>query len=82
LVRRQGKWMHYRIAVPPHKGANNILHTILAALKEDKSMCRDRLRLSRMPCCIPQSVDLLHAASEMQLDDAFSKPRPLSERRL
>ena len=49
-ARREGKWMHYRIAMPPRAGAERILKEILAWLKEEKSMQTDRARLARA-CC-------------------------------
>lgn len=51
-ARREGKWMHYRIVMPPHIGATQILRQTLAWLKEEKSMQADRARLSKA-CCSP-----------------------------
>ena len=51
-ARRQGKWMHYRIVMPPHSGATQILQQTLAWLKEDKAMQVDRVRLAKA-CCSP-----------------------------
>jgi DNA-binding transcriptional ArsR family regulator len=36
--RREGKWMHYRIVIPPHIGAAQILRHTLGWLKEEKAM--------------------------------------------
>jgi ArsR family transcriptional regulator, arsenate/arsenite/antimonite-responsive transcriptional repressor len=52
LSRRQGKWMHYRIVMPPHIGATQILRQTLEWLKEDKDMQADRARLAKA-CCSP-----------------------------
>ncbi|MGA2539813.1 MAG: metalloregulator ArsR/SmtB family transcription factor, partial [Terracidiphilus sp.] len=41
-ARREGKWMHYRIVMPPHSGASAVLHQTLDSLKEDKRMQADR----------------------------------------
>ena len=51
-ARREGTWMHYRIAVPEHAGAAAILRETLAWMKGDRSMMRDRAKLSRA-CCSP-----------------------------
>jgi len=50
-ARREGKWMHYRITMPPDAGAAKILRQTLAALGEDKSMRADRARLEKA-CCL------------------------------
>ena len=51
-ARREGKWMHYRIVMPPHNGATQILRQTLEWLSEDKAMQADRARLSKA-CCAP-----------------------------
>jgi ArsR family transcriptional regulator len=51
-ARRDGKWMHYRIIMPPHIGAAQILRQTLESLKEDKAMQADRTRLASA-CCSP-----------------------------
>ena len=59
--RREGKWMHYRLAVPSESHAAAILKMTVQALHEDKGMQRDRERLDRA-CCGPRSlVQLLGA---------------------
>src|ERR1700721_4255210 len=37
-ARREGKWMHYRIVMPPHVGASQVLRQTLDSLKEDRAM--------------------------------------------
>ena len=56
-ARREGKWMHYRIVMPAHSGAAQILRQTLDWLKEDKAMQADRARLSRA-CCAPAKYAL------------------------
>jgi ArsR family transcriptional regulator len=56
-ARREGKWMHYRIVVPPHTGATQILRQTLASLKEEKSMQADLARLTKA-CCAPAKYAL------------------------
>ena len=51
-ARREGKWMHYRIVMPPHVGAAQILQQTMEWLKEDKAMQVDRVRLGKA-CCSP-----------------------------
>ncbi|HWZ11611.1 MAG TPA: metalloregulator ArsR/SmtB family transcription factor [Acidobacteriaceae bacterium] len=60
-ARREGKWMHYRIAVPPHAGATRVLRETLLWLGQEKAMQADRARLNKA-CCSPQRfVTLLGA---------------------
>jgi ArsR family transcriptional regulator, arsenate/arsenite/antimonite-responsive transcriptional repressor len=51
-ARRDGKWIHYRIVVPPHAGAAQILRETLVVLQEEKAMQTDRVRLAKA-CCSP-----------------------------
>jgi ArsR family transcriptional regulator len=57
LARREGKWMHYRIVMPPHIGATQVLRQTLESLKDDKAMQADRARLTKA-CCSPASYAL------------------------
>lgn len=60
-ARRDGKWMHYRISVPPHTGAAQILRKTLAALKGEKVMQADLARLAKA-CCSPKPIPALEGA--------------------
>ena len=60
-ARREGKWMHYRVVMPPHIGAARILKQTLGWLKEDKAMQSDRARLNKA-CCWPSKYTLLDGA--------------------
>jgi ArsR family transcriptional regulator, arsenate/arsenite/antimonite-responsive transcriptional repressor len=60
-ARREGKWMHYRIVMPPHIGAAQILKQTLASLREDKAMQADTARLTKA-CCSPSKYALLDGA--------------------
>jgi ArsR family transcriptional regulator len=60
-ARREGKWMHYRIVIPPHAGAAQVLRQTLDLLKEDRAMQADRARLSRA-CCSPAKFAALEGA--------------------
>jgi ArsR family transcriptional regulator, arsenate/arsenite/antimonite-responsive transcriptional repressor len=60
-ARREGKWMHYRIVMPPHIGAAQILKQTLSWLKEEKAMQKDLAQLTRA-CCSPSKFGLLDGA--------------------
>jgi ArsR family transcriptional regulator len=60
-ARREGKWMHYRIVMPPHIGAAQILKQTLGWLKEEKAMQTDRARLTKA-CCSPSKYASLDGA--------------------
>jgi ArsR family transcriptional regulator len=51
-ARRDGKWMHYRIVPPADLHAERILKDVMAWMRDDKEMQRDRSRLVKM-CCMP-----------------------------
>jgi ArsR family transcriptional regulator, arsenate/arsenite/antimonite-responsive transcriptional repressor len=56
-ARREGKWMHYRIVMPPHLSASEILRQTLDFLKGEKTMLADRARLTEA-CCSPAKYAL------------------------
>lgn len=60
-ARREGKWMHYRIVMPPHIGAAQILKQTLGWLKKEKAMQTDRARLTKA-CCSPSKYASLDGA--------------------
>jgi ArsR family transcriptional regulator len=60
-ARREGKWMHYRIVMPPEVGAALVLRQTLAWLREDRKMRADRARLSKA-CCSPKKFAALDGA--------------------
>jgi DNA-binding transcriptional ArsR family regulator len=51
--RKDGKWVHYRVAEPSDPNAARILREVLTWLRDDPEMRRDRERLARV-CCAPQ----------------------------
>ena len=51
-ARREGIWAHYRIVEPENERAAKVLREILDWLKENKSMRRDFLQMSKI-CCAP-----------------------------
>jgi ArsR family transcriptional regulator len=60
-ARREGKWMHYKIVVPTHLGAAQVLQQTLAALGQEKVMQADRARLTKA-CCAPAKYASLDGA--------------------
>jgi ArsR family transcriptional regulator, arsenate/arsenite/antimonite-responsive transcriptional repressor len=55
LARREGKWMHYRLAAPSNRHAAEILSTTLDSLKREPQMQRDVQKLNSA-CCGPRSL--------------------------
>ena len=60
-ARRDGKWMHYRIVMPPNEGAAKVLRETLEWLKQERAMQADRARLSKA-CCAPEKFITLQGA--------------------
>jgi ArsR family transcriptional regulator len=60
-ARRQGTWMHYRMVMPQHEGAAQILLQTLTWMKEDRAMQADRAKLSKA-CCAPEKYAALQGA--------------------
>uniref|UniRef100_E6QI47 HTH arsR-type domain-containing protein n=1 Tax=mine drainage metagenome TaxID=410659 RepID=E6QI47_9ZZZZ len=61
ISRREGKWMHYRIATPSNPRAAQLLFNTMEWLKEEKAMQADRARLDRA-CCSPKKFATLQDA--------------------
>ena len=68
-ARREGKWMHYRIVMPPHIGASQLLKQTLDSLQDDKAMQQDRTRLAKA-CCSPAK----YALDGVPLPTTLSEP--------
>ncbi len=66
---REGKWMHYRIAVPAPSSARQVLLDTLRWLAEDPKMQKDRAIMARA-CCTPKQSTRLAGAPR-------PRPRPL-----
>ena len=60
-ARREGKWMHYRIVMPPNIGATQVLRQTLDWLRDEKTMLADKARLTKA-CCSPTKYALLEGA--------------------
>lgn len=63
-VRREGKWMHYKLAATAH---NAVLESILDDIKDDRQMRRDRLALERA-CCALRLPGTLQYAPRPQIE--------------
>jgi ArsR family transcriptional regulator len=60
-ARREGKWMHYRVATPSDQVAARILRETMKHLSDKREMKRDVSRL-RSACCAPQKYQLIQSA--------------------
>ncbi len=58
---RDGKWMHYRIAMPERPAARQVLVDALRWLAEDPKMRKDRSTMARA-CCAPRKAARLAGA--------------------
>jgi len=66
-ARRDGKWMHYSIAMPKERALAEVLKSSLKAMRSEPSFERDRARLNRA-CCGPQSlVQVIGAPAPVRL---------------
>lgn len=54
-ARRDGKWMHYRIAEPKDERAREVFRATMKMLKDDPQMAGDRKRLVDV-CCQPAAL--------------------------
>jgi ArsR family transcriptional regulator, arsenate/arsenite/antimonite-responsive transcriptional repressor len=52
-ARREGKWMHYRVSAPEDPRAARVFEEVMAWLRDDRDMQKDRARLANI-CCAPQ----------------------------
>jgi ArsR family transcriptional regulator len=55
IARREGKWMHYQLAVPAERHTAAILSAAIESLKSNPQTQRD-LRKLNTACCGPQSL--------------------------
>jgi ArsR family transcriptional regulator len=57
-ARREGKWMHYRLAEPPDDHAARIFREVRASLVEHPEFERDREKLEKVCCAVQLPVQL------------------------
>ena len=60
-ARREGKWMHYRVAAPPDAHAARVFGEVRAWLRGEREMQQDRARLEKV-CCAPRAPVRLRGA--------------------
>jgi ArsR family transcriptional regulator len=60
-VRRDGKWMHYRLAIPSDTALARVLDAALSATADDKQMQRDRGTLEKACCAVRLPAALANA---------------------
>jgi ArsR family transcriptional regulator, arsenate/arsenite/antimonite-responsive transcriptional repressor len=65
-ARREGKWMHYRLAEPANPIAKHMLDEVLVWLKSDSRMQAERAKLEGI-CCSPRPPARLKRAPTPQL---------------
>jgi ArsR family transcriptional regulator len=66
-ARREGKWMHYRLAEPPDEHAARIFREVRASLAEHPEFQLDREKLAAV-CCAPNlPVRLRRAPRPLEL---------------
>jgi ArsR family transcriptional regulator, arsenate/arsenite/antimonite-responsive transcriptional repressor len=65
-ARREGKWMHYRLAQPSNPIAKQMLGEVLEWLKGDTGMKAERAKLAGI-CCSPRPPSRLKHAPMPQL---------------
>jgi ArsR family transcriptional regulator len=62
-ARRQGRWMHYRLVIPPDTAAAGILKETLSHLRKMPEMQDDLAKLETS-CCSPSSVERTRQAPQ------------------
>ena len=66
-ARREGKWMHYRLAEPPDEHAAKIFREVRASLREHPEFQRDREKLMQVCCATRLPVQLRGAPRPLAL---------------
>jgi ArsR family transcriptional regulator len=66
-ARREGKWMHYRLAEPPDEHAARIFREVRASLAEHPEFQRDREKLTQVCCATNLPVQLRRAPRPLGL---------------
>ena len=60
-ARREGKWMHYRVATPEDARAAQVFSEVMSWIREDREMQKDLARLQNF-CCAPRPPIRLRGA--------------------
>lgn len=64
-TRRDGKWVHYRIATPADSKAVQVLQDVRKWFADDREMQLDRQRLMKSCCCAPNPPVRLFVAPDL-----------------
>jgi ArsR family transcriptional regulator, arsenate/arsenite/antimonite-responsive transcriptional repressor len=75
-ARREGKWVHYRLALPKDEVAEKILQATLKHLASKPEMQEDISRMTQV-CCGPGNSDILECAPPVRIT-AMGTPRPFA----
>lgn len=74
-ARRDGKWIHYRLAEDVSPEVRKVLATITEAMAESRAMQRDRIALAKA-CCSPRVSETLRRAPRPVLEEKSPGSRP------
>jgi len=61
VTRREGKWVHYRLAAPADARATSILKAAMEALRQDRDAKQDLERLRKACCGLKSMLRLIGA---------------------
>ena len=78
-VRREGKWMHYRLATPRGRAAARVLHEVLQQLRNDPAMQHDAAMMSATRC-VTSRVVIIAAKPRKRLRLPKGAPAPTAIR--
>jgi len=60
-ARREAKWAHYAITPPEEPAVRAAFDAVMAAMRDDRELQRDRVALARV-CCSPRAPEQLRRA--------------------
>lgn len=75
-ARREGRWIHYRIATPQDPTLAQILTQVLARLSEDSTLQLDHVRMVRACCVRGKPARLSKAPLPLTLSENKAVPAP------
>ena len=67
-ARREGKWMHYRVAMPEDEHAARVFAEVMVWLGEEQGMRKDRARMESICCAVTLPVRLQGAPRPAALE--------------
>lgn len=75
-ARREGRWMHYRIAIPQDAALAQILKQVLVGLSEDATLQQDNARMVRACCLRGKRARLSNAPVPVTLSENKAESAP------